>query len=186
MACSSATTTYCFIQVWRDLCSGFDQRVNRHTQDDDYLVRPEVIRSLRWRIDKRDIFVLPPDEALSSRLLSINSTEVHFEFAWLGYGALILRKHATSFLSLLRRIGASSEEFQMADNYYSILKNSFPEIWTAEPVALFGGNAFTVGDEGLARNRRHIASSPLIIPLNLHNWLIGGSDKISGRNNRQR
>lgn len=49
----------------------------------------------------------------------------------------------------------------MADNYYSVLKNSFPEIWTAAPIALFGGGAFTVGEEGVARNRKHIVSIAL-------------------------
>ncbi|KAJ6599252.1 hypothetical protein DFH09DRAFT_1130540 [Mycena vulgaris] len=143
IACANASTPYCFIQ------------------DDDYLVKPEVIRSLRARIRTHDIFVLPPDEVLSSHLLSINSssTNITFGFSWLGYGALILRSHAESFLLLLARIGASEEETKMADNYYSILKNSFPEIWTGAPMPLFGGGAFTVGEEGVARNRRHIAAA---------------------------
>ncbi|KAJ7499099.1 hypothetical protein FB451DRAFT_1204271 [Mycena latifolia] len=143
MACSNASTPYCFIQ------------------DDDYLIKPEIIRSLRARIDTHDIFVLPPDEVLSSHLLSINSpsTNITFGFSWLGYGALILRSHAESFLSLLKRIGASDEEIKMADNYYSILANRFPEIWTSAPIPLFGGGAFTVGAEGVARNRRHIAAA---------------------------
>ncbi|KAJ7086705.1 hypothetical protein C8R44DRAFT_820845 [Mycena epipterygia] len=143
MACTGASTPYCFIQ------------------DDDYLVQPEVIRSLRARIHSHDIFVLPPDEVLSSHLLSINSTStnISFGFTWLGYGALILRSNAESFLHLLERIGASDEETKMADNYYSILKNSFPEIWTAAPISLFGGGDFTVGEEGVARNRRHIAAA---------------------------
>ncbi|KAJ6629176.1 hypothetical protein B0H10DRAFT_28902 [Mycena sp. CBHHK59/15] len=139
IACSSASTTYCFIQ------------------DDDYLIKPEVIHSLRARVHRHDVFVLPPSEVLSSRLLSIDSTKIHFEFSWLGYGALILRDHAKAFLLLLRQLGASEEESKMADNYYSILKNSFPEIWIANPIELFGGHAFTAGKEGIERNRKHIA-----------------------------
>ncbi|KAJ7699896.1 hypothetical protein B0H17DRAFT_1047552 [Mycena rosella] len=132
MACSNASTPYCFIQ------------------DDDYLIQPEIIRSLRARIDTHDIFVIPPNEVLSSHLLSINSpsTNITFAFSWLGYGALILR--ATPI---------SEEETKMADNYYSILRNRFPEIWTSDPTALFDGGAFTVGEEGVTRNRRHIAAA---------------------------
>jgi hypothetical protein len=130
-------------------------------KDDDYLVKPEIIRSLRARIDTHDIFFLPPDEVLSSHCLSVDSpsTNITFGFSWLGYGALILRSNAESFLSLLGRIGASEEKRKMADNYYSILKNSFPEIWTGHPIALFGGGDFTVGEEGVARNRKHIVSA---------------------------
>ncbi|KAJ7095204.1 hypothetical protein B0H15DRAFT_881063 [Mycena belliarum] len=143
IACSNASTAYCFIQ------------------DDDYLIKPEVIRSLRARAHADDLFVLPPAEVLSSHLLSINSpsTNVTFSFSWLGYGALILRSHAESFLSLLARLNASEEETKMADNYYSILANKIPEIWTSAPIALDGGGAFTVGDEGAARNRKHIAAA---------------------------
>lgn len=140
-----------------------------HAQDDDYLVKPEIIRSLRARIDTHDIFLLPPDEALSSNLLSINSpsTNITFAFAWLGYGALILKSHAESFLSLLERLGVSREEAKMADNYYSILRNSFPEIWTGAPIALFGGGDFTVGEEGVVRNRKHIVSSAVFFCQNV-------------------
>ncbi|KAJ7228840.1 hypothetical protein GGX14DRAFT_345173 [Mycena pura] len=107
IACANASTTYCFIQ------------------DDDYLVNPEIIHSLRARIASSDIFLLPPDESLSSHLLSINSpsTNITFGFSWLGYGSLILRRNAESFLELLERIGASVDEKKMADNYYSILRN---------------------------------------------------------------
>ncbi|KAJ7276211.1 hypothetical protein B0H12DRAFT_1084165 [Mycena haematopus] len=141
IACAEASTQYCFIQ------------------DDDYLVKPEIIRSLRARIDTHDIFHLPPQEVLSGHVLSIDSTNITFGFSWLGYGALLLRSNAESFLSLLGRIGASAEETKMADNYYSILKNSFPEIWTGHPIPLFGGGDFTVGEEGVARNRKHIAAA---------------------------
>ncbi|KAJ7179811.1 hypothetical protein C8R43DRAFT_970524 [Mycena crocata] len=143
IACSNVSTPYCFIQ------------------DDDYLVKPEIIRSLRARIDKDDIFLSPPHEVLSSQLLSIRSpsTNITLGFSWLGYGSLILKSHAESFLSLLGRLGASDEETKMADNYYSILRNRIPELWTGAPIALFGGGDFTVGDEGVARNRKHIATA---------------------------
>ncbi|KAJ7368112.1 hypothetical protein DFH08DRAFT_830370 [Mycena albidolilacea] len=143
IACASASTPYCFIQ------------------DDDYLVKPEIIRSLRARIGTHDIYHLPPDEVLAGHVLSIESpsTNITFGFSWLGYGALLLRSNAESFLSLLKRIGASEEETKMADNYYSILKNSVPEIWTGHPIPLFGGGDFTVGGEGVARNRKHIAAA---------------------------
>ncbi|KAJ7047551.1 hypothetical protein C8F04DRAFT_1059304 [Mycena alexandri] len=143
IACANASTPYCFIQ------------------DDDYLVKPEVIRSLRARIDTHDIYLLPPDESLSSHLLSVSSpsTNITFGFSWLGYGSLILRSNAESFLSLLKRIGASEEENKMADNYYSILRNSVPEVWTGCPIPLGGGGDFTVGEEGVARNRKHIAAA---------------------------
>ncbi|KAJ7781432.1 hypothetical protein B0H16DRAFT_1498400, partial [Mycena metata] len=143
IACANASTLYCFIQ------------------DDDYLVKPEVIRSLRARIDAHDIYFLPPDEVLSSHLLSVSSplTNITFGFSWLGYGSLILRSNAESFLSLLKRIGASEEENKMADNYYSILRNSVPEVWTGHPIPLGGGGDFTVGEEGVARNRKHIAAA---------------------------
>ncbi|KAJ7638668.1 hypothetical protein FB45DRAFT_903501 [Roridomyces roridus] len=143
LACANASTPYCFIQ------------------DDDYLVKSEAIRSLRARVEDHDIYLLPPDEVLSSRLLSINSpsTKITFSFSWLGYGALIHRNHAVSFLSLLMRLGTSQEETRMADNYYSILRNSFPEIWTSAPIALSSEGAFTVGDAGVARNNKHIVAA---------------------------
>ncbi|KAJ6516076.1 hypothetical protein C8R45DRAFT_796746, partial [Mycena sanguinolenta] len=141
IACAEASTPYCFIQ------------------DDDYLVKPEVIHALRARIDRHDIFHLPPDEVLSSFVLSVDSPNITFGFSWLGYGALLLRSNAESFLSLLKRVGASAEETKMADNYYAILKNSFPEVWTGHPIPLFGGGDFTVGEEGVARNRKHIAAA---------------------------
>lgn len=132
-------------------------------EDDDYLVKSEIIRSLRARISTHDIYHLPPDEVLAGHVLSIDSpsTNITFGFSWLGYGALLLRSNAESFLSLLKRIGASEEETKMADNYYSILKNSVPEIWTGHPIPLFGGGDFTVGEEGVARNRKHIVGAVL-------------------------
>ncbi|KAK7061562.1 rab geranylgeranyltransferase [Favolaschia claudopus] len=141
VACANASTPYCFIQ------------------DDDYLVKPEIVTSLRARINTHDIFHLPPDEFISGHLLSIQSPLLDFGFSWLGYGAMILRSNAQSFLALLDTLQASKQEKQMADNYFTILKNEFPEIWTGHPISLFGGGDFTVGEEGVARNRKHIAAA---------------------------
>ncbi|KAF7331933.1 Rab geranylgeranyltransferase [Mycena kentingensis (nom. inval.)] len=138
LACANASTPYCFIQ------------------DDDYLVQPEVIRSLRARVTSQDIFLAPPDEWLASRSLSGHATNITFGFAWLGYGTLLHRSHASAFLSLLERLDFTTEQRQMADNYYSILRNRFPEVWITRPHPLFSGGAFTVGTEGVERNRRHI------------------------------
>ncbi|KAF7301431.1 Rab geranylgeranyltransferase [Mycena indigotica] len=151
LACANASTPYCFIQ------------------DDDYLVQPEVIRSLRARVTSHDIFLAPPDEWLASRLLSIESAKITFGFAWLGYGSMILRNNARDFLSLLGRLGLSAEQLEMADNYYSILRNQFPEVWIARPHALYGDGAFTVGTEGLERNRRHIAHAVTYLDSNVGN-----------------
>ncbi|KAF7352948.1 Rab geranylgeranyltransferase [Mycena venus] len=160
IACADASTPYCFIQVFVFFTVGLTSCLTSG-EDDDYFVKPEIIRSMRARIDTHDIFHLPPDEVLSGHVLSIDSpsTNITFGFSWLGYGALILRSNAESFLSLLKRIGASEEETKMADNYYSILSNSIPELWTGHPIPLFGGGAFTVGEEGVARNRKHIAAA---------------------------
>ncbi|KAJ7179327.1 hypothetical protein C8R46DRAFT_1073418 [Mycena filopes] len=134
IACANASTPYCFIQLYAVF--------GRESPHMTY-------------------FSFPPTEVLSSHLLSISSpsTNVTFGFSWLGYGSLVLRSHARSFLSLLARIGASEEELKMADNYYTILKNSVPEVWTGHPTPLGGGSDFTVGEEGAARNRKHIAAA---------------------------
>lgn len=53
-------------------------------------------------------------------------------------------------------LNASEEELKMADNYFSILSNTFTDIWFDQGVELAGGQPFTVGTEGEERNRRHI------------------------------
>ncbi|KAF5368318.1 hypothetical protein D9758_002176 [Tetrapyrgos nigripes] len=142
IACTEATTPFCFIQ------------------DDDYFILPEVLSALRSRYSlehEAGIHLLPPHEALSSHLKRIRvDSKIHTGFAWLGHGAIIQRNHAVQFLSLLNLLNASVEELKMADNYFTLLSNTFPEIWFDQGIELGGGQPFTVGEEGNERNRRHI------------------------------
>ncbi|KAG9222431.1 hypothetical protein CCMSSC00406_0002766 [Pleurotus cornucopiae] len=145
IACQQATTPYCFIQ------------------DDDYLILPEIIRTMRARIpqsEERGIHLLPPHEMLSTTLRPINppSTDIHTGFAWLGHGAMISRTRATEFLQLMNEY-ATEEQLKMADNYYTILANRIPEVWFDQGIPLGGGEAFTVGSEGDERNERHIGNA---------------------------
>jgi hypothetical protein len=139
-------------------------------QDDDYLVYPEIIQALRARItllgrdNSTGIHLLPPQEHLSSTLRSIVSgphpSTIHTSFAWLGHGALLLRSNVLDFLSLMgpMNLNASVVEMKMADNFYTLLSNTVAEIWFDHGVELGGGQAFTIGQEGLERNRRFIVS----------------------------
>ncbi|PCH34217.1 hypothetical protein WOLCODRAFT_135572 [Wolfiporia cocos MD-104 SS10] len=149
LACAGASTPYCFIQ------------------DDDYLIRPEIIRAMRARIGDaagaHPIHLLPPHEHLSSALREVHvparpmdRSPVHTSFAWLGHGALVPRTRADEFLALLRALRAPPDEVKMADNYFTLLSNRVPEIWADQDFPLGGGHAFTVGEEGNARNARHI------------------------------
>jgi hypothetical protein len=52
----------------------------------------------------------------------------------------------------------SDEERKMADNYFTILRNDYAEIWHDQGIELGGGQPFTVGAEGEQRNRLHIVS----------------------------
>nr|GAT53967.1 Rab geranylgeranyltransferase [Mycena chlorophos] len=149
LACANASTPYCFIQ------------------DDDYLVAPAIVRSLRARVTSNDIFLAPPDEWLASRTLSVESEKIHFGFAWLGYGSMVLQSNVRQFLALLDQLGLSTDEKKMADNYYSIFRNQYPEVWIAQPRPLFSGGAFTVGTEGIERNRRHIAAAAAYLDANM-------------------
>ncbi|CAK5275726.1 unnamed protein product [Mycena citricolor] len=138
IACSKASTVFCFIQ------------------DDDYIVKPEIIRAVSSRIADQDIFLNPPEERLSSQWLSIMSPPTTFGFSWLGYGSMLLRRHAAAFLQLMDDLQMPDEERKMADNYYTILRNRMPEIWVGSAHPLTNESAFTVGEEGQARNRDHI------------------------------
>ncbi|KIY73571.1 hypothetical protein CYLTODRAFT_416949 [Cylindrobasidium torrendii FP15055 ss-10] len=143
IACMQATTEWCFVQ------------------DDDYLILPEVILAMADRInmDVYDgrIFLLPPHEVLSSKMRSIYSHNgAHTSFAWLGHGAMISPLAATDFLTLMRWLKTTEEERQMADNYFSILRNNISTVWFDQGIELGGGQAFTVGNEGELRNRHHI------------------------------
>ncbi|KAH9837249.1 uncharacterized protein C8Q71DRAFT_757421 [Rhodofomes roseus] len=149
LGCAAAKTPYCYIQ------------------DDDYLVRAEIIRSLRARLassdDPHTIHLLPSHEHLSSSLREIHVpkpdpsyiSDIHTSFAWLGHGSIMHRSQADEFLSLMRYLRASPDEMKMADNYFTILSNRVPEIWFDQSFGLGGGNAFTVGEEGNQRNARH-------------------------------
>lgn len=132
---------------------------------------PEIIKALSARIvdperaSSTGIHLLPPHEHLSSSLRIINSQNpakaIHTSFAWLGHGALIKRFHAREFLSLMgpTQLYASDDEMKMADNFYTILANEVAEIWFDHGIELSGGEAFTIGTEGLERNRRYIVSA---------------------------
>ena len=68
------------------------------------------------------------------------------------------RELSESFLSLMDGLQFSEEERKMADNYFTILRNDFVEIWHDQGIELGGGQPFTVGVEGEQRNRLHIVS----------------------------
>ncbi|KDQ63120.1 hypothetical protein JAAARDRAFT_202624 [Jaapia argillacea MUCL 33604] len=144
LACSQANTPYCFIQ------------------DDDYLIRPEVIDSLHHRFvefaNHRPIHLLPAHEHLSSVLREVHSPDyaMHTSFAWLGHGAFLHQSRATEFLALMGWLNCTEEELSMADNYFTILSNQVPEIWVDQGIELGGGQPFTIGTEGDIRNRKHI------------------------------
>lgn len=129
-------------------------------QDDDYLVLPEIIRALRLRFSEHSasaIYLLPPHEALSSYVKRIHvDPSIHTSFAWLGHGAIMRRSQAQGFLALMRYLNASNDEMNMADNYYALLANVYPEVWFDQGIELGGGNAFTQGAEGNERNNKHI------------------------------
>lgn len=103
------------------------------------------------------IHLLPSHEVLSSRFRTLRlGTNIHTGFAWLGHGALVKRARVAEFLSLMQHLNASESEWKMADNYFTILSNTFPEVWFDQGIELGGGQPFTVGIEGDERNRRHM------------------------------
>ncbi|KAK1234867.1 hypothetical protein PQX77_001961 [Marasmius sp. AFHP31] len=81
---------------------------------------------------------------------------VHTSFNWLGYGSMIPRSESRGFLEATRALNLTEEEVKMADNYFSVLRNTFPENWFDQNIPLGGGQAFTVGQEGTERNNQHI------------------------------
>lgn len=131
-------------------------------KDDDYLVLPQIIRTLGYRIEESPqttFHLLPAHEHLSTRLRTvITPFGVHTGFAWLGYGAMVSQKHVLDFISLLRFLDLPQDELIMADNYFTILSNQIPEIWFDHGIEVGGGVPFTVGQEGHERNQRHIVS----------------------------
>ena len=126
------------------------------------MVLPEIILALYSRIlehqDPAAIYLLPAHERLSSDLRTVYNPELglHVSFAWLGHGALIHKSLARDFLLMMQHLNVTNEEMQMADNYFSILRNTIPEAWFDQGIELGGGQPFTVGTEGEARNNRHI------------------------------
>jgi len=128
-------------------------------------VKSEVIRTLYSRIrlseSPKSIHLLPPHEHLSSTSLTGYSLDgrIHTRFAWLGHGTMMHRELSESFISLIDDMNFSREERKMADNYFTILRNDFTEIWYDQGVELGGGQPFTVGTEGEQRNRMHIGKA---------------------------
>ncbi|KIY50515.1 hypothetical protein FISHEDRAFT_12158, partial [Fistulina hepatica ATCC 64428] len=144
LACSQSDTAYCFIQ------------------DDDFVIWPEVINALHHKFREmsaqiRSLYLLPPHEHLSSQLQTISvPPHIHTSFSWLGYGSILRRSAVSDFMALLHKLNATEEEFNMADNYFSILSNTYAQLWFDQGFELGGGQPFTVGSEGNARNQRHI------------------------------
>ncbi|KAG0702714.1 hypothetical protein DFH29DRAFT_776894, partial [Suillus ampliporus] len=142
IACEQATTRFCFLQ------------------DDDYLITPEIIRTLHARAlgtPDHSIHLLPSHEVLSSQLRTVvTSYGAHTSPAWLGHGTILPRTGASEFLALLYHLNASEDEMKMADNYFTILNNRIPEIWFDQGIELGGGQPFSVGMEGDERNKIHI------------------------------
>ncbi|KAG1749727.1 uncharacterized protein EDB91DRAFT_1109351 [Suillus paluster] len=142
VACEEATTRFCFLQ------------------DDDYLITPEIIRTLHTRAlgtPDHSIHLLPSHEVLSTQLRTVvTSYGAHTSPAWLGHGTILPRTKASEFLALLHHLNASEDEMKMADNYFTILNNRIPEVWFDQGVELGGGQPFTVGIEGNERNNIHV------------------------------
>ncbi|KAG1828448.1 hypothetical protein EV424DRAFT_541866 [Suillus variegatus] len=145
VACEQATTRFCFLQ------------------DDDYLIMPEVIRTLHARVfgtPDHSIHLLPPHEVLSTQLrTTVTSDGVHTSSAWLGHGTILPRTGAADFLALLHHLNASEDEMKMADNYFTILNNRIPDVWFDQGIELGGGQPFTVGMEGDERNKIHVINA---------------------------
>ncbi|EJD54410.1 hypothetical protein AURDEDRAFT_51202 [Auricularia subglabra TFB-10046 SS5] len=144
LACAAASTEFCFIQ------------------DDDYLVLPGTIRALHTHLSASPnltaTHLLPPHEHLATTLRTAVSADnsIHTGFAWLGHGAMLRRSAAMAFLQLLGELNLSDLEMKMADNYYTILSNAYPDIWMDDGTPLDGIGAFTVGTVGDERNWDHM------------------------------
>lgn len=72
---------------------------------------------------------------------------------------MVHRELSESFLSVMDDLKLSSEEREMADNYFTVLRNDFTELWHDQGIELGGGQPFTVGTEGEQRNRLHIGKA---------------------------
>ena len=104
--------------------------------------------------------MLPPLELLSTRLRHISSSDgrLHTSPAWLGYGTLILSERARNFLHTFLDIEKDPNSVAMADNYYSILSNTQPELWFGQESDLGLGQPFSVGSAGDERNWHYMVS----------------------------
>jgi hypothetical protein len=166
IACSKATTEYCFFQV-SPLSAVPNPPTNLTTslKDDDYLIHPPTLRTLRSQITSNPIHLLPPLPHLQ--------TSLQGSHAWLGYGTLLPRSLVISFRHLMEdHLKVSEEELKMSDNYFSILRGDSPHTWLAEPIELGDGVgigegkegsdestvAFSVGEEGEIRNQEYFVS----------------------------
>lgn len=105
------------------------------------------------------LHLLPPHEHLSSRLRTVYDEDkgISASFAWLGHGTFLRRATVIEFMDLLQKLNITEDERQMADNYFTILANKVPEIWFDHGIELGGGEPFTSGIDGHARNERHIS-----------------------------
>jgi hypothetical protein len=59
-------------------------------------------------------------------------------------------------------LNVSEDEMKMADNFYTVLSNRVQEVWFDQGVELGGGEAFTVGEQGVERNRKYIVSAGFV------------------------
>ncbi|KAH7104942.1 hypothetical protein BKA62DRAFT_691182, partial [Auriculariales sp. MPI-PUGE-AT-0066] len=144
LACAAATTQYCFIQ------------------DDDYLVLPRSIHTLHDYIQSNtnisSVHLLPPHEYLTTTLRTITSLDgtIHTGFAWLGHGTIMRSSTAVDFIGLLAQLNLTPTEMLMADNYFTVLSNTYPQVLEDIGIPLDGTGAFTVGVAGDERNWFHI------------------------------
>jgi len=114
--------------------------------------------------------MLPPDELLSSHLRQISSPDgrLHAIPAWLGYGTLISRERAVRFLETFLSLEQNPESIQMADNFYSILSNTIPELWFGQETELGLGQPFTAGTSGDDRNWRYMEAAKSLLEKTLN------------------
>lgn len=76
---------------------------------------------------------------------------------------MISRLLAVDFLALMETLDMNEDERNMADNYFSVLRNVPSEVWFDQGIELLGGEPFTIGTEGTERNRKHIVRSSTFI-----------------------
>jgi hypothetical protein len=114
------------------------------------------------RDNSTGIHLLPPHEHLSSSLRILSTpSHIHTSFAWLGYGSLVPREQVLAFLTFMGPLylNVSEDDMEMADNFYTVLSNTVQEIWFDQGIELGGGEPFTVGSQGVERNRKFIVSA---------------------------